>query len=122
MIKYIRQVFKLILALHCHPSEFFVKLSVFLDEFTTTEVFSNSTHNITFERVEAPLRGLQAFWHDLGYEVIHIRHTADIKLEEILLKSKEKNEKRKRRKKFNGEKKTRNDCSMQLRQHHPIST
>ena len=51
MIKYIRQVFKLILALHCHPSEFLVQLSVFLDEFTTTEVFSNSTHNITFERV-----------------------------------------------------------------------
>ena len=51
MIKYIRQVFKLILAFHCHPSEFLVQLSVFLDEFTTTEIFSNSTHNITFDRV-----------------------------------------------------------------------
>ena len=27
------------------------KLSVFLTEYYTTEVFNNSTHNITFERV-----------------------------------------------------------------------
>ena len=51
MIKYIRQVFKLMLALYCHSGEFLVKLSVFLAEFTATEVFSNATHNITFERV-----------------------------------------------------------------------